>query len=110
MLVDEKDNTLSEDKKIVETFNTFFGNIMKNLNISINSKVFEYVSMIQDPIIAAFERYKQHPSISKIKKHIRDEFFFDFKHIDHKKMAEILKAIKTKKTKQENDIPTKLMN
>ena len=110
MLVDEKDNTLSEDEKIVETFNTFFGNIMKNLNISINSKVFEYVSMIQDPIIAAFERYKQHPSISKIKKHIRDEFFFDFKHIDHKKMAEILKAIKTKKTKQENDIPTKLMN
>ena len=84
-LVDEEDNTLSEDQKIVETFNKFFSNIMKNLNISINSEVFEYVSMIQGPIIAAFERYKQHPSIFKIKKHIRDEFFFDFKHIDHKK-------------------------
>ena len=34
-LVDEKGNTLSEDEKIAETFNKFFGNIIKNLNISI---------------------------------------------------------------------------
>ena len=33
MLVDEKGNTLSEDEKIVEAFNKFFGNIIKNLNI-----------------------------------------------------------------------------
>ena len=28
-IVDEKDNTLSEDEKIAETFNKFFGNIKK---------------------------------------------------------------------------------
>ena len=39
-IVDEKDNTLSEDEKIAETFNKFFGNIIKNLNISINSDTF----------------------------------------------------------------------
>ena len=33
MLVDEKGNTLSEDEKILEAFNKFFGNIIKNLNI-----------------------------------------------------------------------------
>ena len=37
-LVDEKGNTLSEDEKIAETFNKFFGNI-KNLNISINNEL-----------------------------------------------------------------------
>ena len=85
-LVDEKGNTLSEeDEKIAETFNKFFGNIIKNLNISINSEVLEDVSMIQDPIIAAIEKYKRHPSILKIKKHIRVESYFDFKHIDDKK-------------------------
>ena len=32
-LVNEKGNTLSEDEKIAETFNKFFGNIIKNVNI-----------------------------------------------------------------------------
>ena len=66
-LVDEKGNTLFEDEKIAETFNKFYGNIIKNLNISINSEVLEDVSMIQDPIIAAMEKYKRHTSILKIK-------------------------------------------
>ena len=57
-LVDEKDNTLSEDEKIAETFNKFFGNIIKNLNIPINNEVLEDVSIIQDPIIASIEKYK----------------------------------------------------
>ena len=60
-LVDEK------DEKTAETFNKFYGNIIKNLNISINSEVLEDVSMIQDPIIAAMEKYKQHTIILKIK-------------------------------------------
>ena len=78
----EKDNTLPEDEKIAETFNKFFGNIIKNLNIPINSDVLEDVSIIQDPIIAAIEKYKRNPSILKIKKQIRIENYFDFKHID----------------------------
>ena len=106
-LVDEKGNTLSEDEKIAETFNKFFGNIIKNLNISINSEVLEDVSMIQDPILAAIEKYKRHPSI--LKKHIRIENYFDFKHNDDRKMAEVLKVLNAKKAKQENDIPIKLI-
>ena len=104
-----KGNTFSEDEKIAETFNKFFGNIIKNLNISINSEVLEDVSMIQDPIIAAIKKYKRHPSILKIKKHITVENYFDFKHIDDKKMAEVLKFLNAKNAKQENDIPIKLI-
>ena len=65
--------------------------------------------MIQDPIIAAIEKYKRHPSILKIKKQIRMENYFNFKHINNKKMAEILKDLNAKKAKQENDIPIKLI-
>ena len=108
-LVDEKSNTLSEDEKIADIFNKFFGNIIKNLNVSINSEVLEDVLMIQDPIIAAIEKYKRHPSILKIKKHIRVESYFDFKHIDDKKMAEVQKVLNAKKAKQENYIPIKLI-
>ena len=41
--------------------------------------------MIQDPIIAAIEKYKRHPSILKIKEQIRIETYFEFKYIDEKK-------------------------
>ena len=81
----KKVNTLSEDEKIAETFNKFFVNIIKNLNISIKSEVLQDVSMIQDPIIAAIEKFKRHLSILKIKMHISVENYFDFKHIDDKK-------------------------
>ena len=74
-------NNLSEDEKIAETFNKFFDNIIKNLNISINSEVLEDVSMMQDPSIAVIEKYKRYPSILKIKKHIRVESYFDFKQL-----------------------------
>ena len=77
----------------MKRFFKFFGNIIKKLNISIDSKVLGDVSMIQDPIIAAIEKYKQHPSILTIRKHIRVENYFDFKYIDDKKMAEVLKEI-----------------
>ena len=87
---------------------TSFSETMKNLNISINSEVLEYVSIIQDPIIAAIEKYKRHPGILKIRKRIRVENYFDFKHIDNKEMAEVLKYLNAKKAKQENDIPIKL--
>ena len=59
--------------------------------------------MIQDPVRAAIVEYKRHPSILKIKKQIRIENYFDFKHIYDKKMAEVLKDLNAKKAKQEND-------
>ena len=96
-LVDEKDNTLSEDEKIAETFNKFFGNIIKNLNIPINSEVLEDVSIIQDPIISATVKYKRHPSILKNKKQMRIENYFDFKHIDDKKNSRGTQRFKCKK-------------
>ena len=80
----EKVILISEDEKVAETFNEFFGNIIKILNIFINIEVLEDVSIIQDPIIADIEQYKRHPGILKIKKHIRVENYFDSKHTDDK--------------------------
>ena len=95
---DEKDNTFSEYEKIAETFNQFLGEI-KKINIPINSDVLEDVSTMQDPIMAAIEKYKQHPSILRIKKQIRIENYFDFKHIYDLKRAEVLKDLNAKLAK-----------
>ena len=53
--------------------------------------------MIQDPIIAAIEIYKRHTSMLKIKKNIRVENYFDFKHINDKKNGKGTKRFKCKK-------------
>ena len=49
------------------------------------------------------EKYKLHPSILKIKKQIRVENYFNFKHVDNQKV------LNAKKAKQENDIPIELI-
>ena len=67
------------------------------------------VSIIQDPIIAAIEKYKRHSSIFKIKNKIKIENYFDFKNTDDKKMPEVLKDLSAKKAKQENDVSLKLI-
>ena len=66
--------------------------------------------MIQYHIIAATEKYKRHPSVLKIKKEIRIENYFDFKHIDDKNIWQrYLKIKMQKKVKQENDMPVKVI-
>ena len=70
--------------RIAEKFTEFFGNIVKKLNIPINNEDLEDDLMIQDPVQAAIDKYKLHPSILKIKNLIRIENYFHFKHIDYK--------------------------
>ena len=36
------------------------------LDISIDNKALDDITMMQDPVIAAIENYKQHPSILKM--------------------------------------------
>ena len=50
-----------------ETFLFIFWKHKKNLNIPINNEVLEDVSMIQDPIIAAIEKYKRNLVSLKLK-------------------------------------------
>ena len=66
MLV-ENDEIISEDRKIAESLNSFFSNIVKNLKIpeykSHNDSLFENVS---DPILTVILKYRNHPSILAI--------------------------------------------
>ena len=61
--------------------------------------------MIQDPIMAAIEKYKR-PLVSL---RLRSILKLKIKHIDDKKMAVVLKVLNAKKAKQENDAPIKLI-
>ena len=63
----DNNDIISDDSKIAETFNIFFTNAVKNLNISIDPALTSNTDHVEDPINKAIEKYKNHPSIVKIK-------------------------------------------
>ena len=65
---------MNEDGKIVKTeketaqvFNNFFGNIVKNLNISQYSDFDPIIENVKHPTVKAILKYEKHPSILAIR-------------------------------------------
>ena len=58
---------VTDDLKIAEIFNDYFANITQDLEIT-DTGTYRLPSMgIEDPVDKAVEKYKNHPSIKKIK-------------------------------------------
>ena len=78
----ENEEIISDENKICEIFNDYFGNIIANLKISQNENV-QYVETkgLSDPVLIAIETYEQHPSIVAIKSTLSADESFSFTHI-----------------------------
>ena len=79
--------------------------IIKELKIPIDSSLFEDVSMLEEPLLAAAQKYKRHPSIHKITGMIRQNDLFYFHHDDCDIMLTILQNISCKKAARQGGIP-----
>ena len=67
-----KSNKLSNiDLKCVEIFNTLFNCIVHKLEVLINDSLLEDVSVTEDPILAAVQKYKRRPILHKRKEDLR---------------------------------------
>ena len=64
----EKREILKTDLETAEVLNTFFENIVKNLEINQHSSFGPVMSNVKDPTFRAFLKYKDHPSIAAIQK------------------------------------------
>ena len=64
----ENDKTITNNKGLAETFNTFFSKIVPNLNIYNNLGDDITNPNITDPVFCSIKKYENHPSILKIKK------------------------------------------
>ena len=60
----EKENIISNYKKVAETFHKFFSNNVKTLNISQNLYLISGTSQT-DPVLQQIEQFSKHPSIIK---------------------------------------------
>ena len=53
--------------KIVEVFNEYFANILGEFDLTENKAKLSFSGNIEDPIEQEVHKYKNHPSIEKIK-------------------------------------------
>ena len=62
---------LSEESKLTDTFNKFFSNVVKKLKIEKDDSLLNDVMEETDPILMAIKKYKNHPSILRIKSYFK---------------------------------------
>ena len=106
--ISEKGKILKTESETAESLNSFFSNIVKNLNISRYSEFDHVTENIADPTLKAIFKYKDHPSILAIHSHCEKETFrFSEGNIEDIR-KDILKLDKNKAS-QHSDIPIKII-
>ena len=81
---------LSQNLEVAETFNAFFSNIVKEMNISLGQELLTEADHIEDAVLRIIERFKKHPSVVAIFENHKDSAF-SFRHVS---LDETTKEIK----------------
>ena len=78
----ENNNIVSDDYEIAETFEVFFENAVKNLNVLGDSDSLSPTFHLDNPVNIAVEKFKNHPSITLIKSNVNVSSNFFFKEVN----------------------------
>ena len=76
----KENEIISKDEEISETFNSFFKNAVKSLDIQENKYLLSITDGINDPIEFALKKYAVHPNVLNIKEAV-SESRFSFKEV-----------------------------
>ena len=111
MTLIDNEEIIMGDYNTAKVLNTFFSNIVSNLNIAEYSNCEPLANNISDPILKCVVKYRNHPSILAIgevcKKHPRRPF--SFSKINREEILEEILKLETSKACQDTDIPTKII-
>ena len=105
----ENGEIVKTEKETAEVFNNFFGNIVKNLNISQYSDFDPIIEKVKDPTLKAILKYEKHPSILAIRTKCNRNGAFSFKEVSFKEIETEIRLLKLNKASQYSDIPTKII-
>ena len=75
----EDNEIISENEQISESFNNFFANAIINLNIPQYEDPTSNTDGIDDPVLRAIEKSKNHPSMKLIKLTVKIMLVFVFR-------------------------------
>ena len=105
----EKDEVLQDDDLIAKELNKFFKNAVSTLNVKENRFITSRSSDgITDPVDKTIDKYKFHPSIILIQKHLKNHVF-SFKTVEIGDIEKEINNIFPKKATTSNSIPSKIL-
>ena len=108
--ISEKDEILKTESETAETLNSFFSNIVKNLNISRYNEFNPVTENIADPTVKAIFKYKDHayPSILAIQSNFEKETF-RFSGVNIEDIKKDILRLDKNKASQHSHIPIKII-
>ena len=105
----EEDEIISKDSEVAEVLNTFFSNIVSNLNIPEYQMNDPISDNINDPVLKAIAKYKIHPSIKAIEKIPKPDNLFNFSNVDKEEVFKEIISLDASKASQDTHVPTKVI-
>ena len=106
----EGDKIISEDREVAEILNTFFSNIIDNLELKKDDKIlYDTEHNMSDHISTIIEKFKSHPSVLKINELNEDNAVFHFDTISEETLLNIIATLDKKKATAQGGIPTKFL-
>ena len=105
----ENDEIIKTEKGTAKVLNAFFSNIVQNLDIQQYNVDDLICENINDPLLKAIVRYRNHPSTVAIKKFCNSKSHFSFKNVQKEEILKELNNLNINKATQNTDIPTKII-
>ena len=104
----EGDEIISDDVQVAKKFNTYFTNVVHKLNIEGYELNYCYNSELDD-ISDIINKFKNHPSILKLKENIKLETNFHFETVTNAIIKDKISSLNKKKPTTFNNIPTRIL-
>ena len=109
IVLEEGNEVISDDRKLVQTFNKYFVNIVPRFRITSFHE--NNVDINNDNIDNTITKFEGHPSIVVIKERMKNyNKTFTFQNVvSTDKVGSIIKKLNAKKASKSDDIPTKVI-
>ena len=112
IFLDESTEIIRNEVKVANIFNKYFVNMVPSMGITNNHIFLRNTNTSDDPLDKIIDKYKNHPSITCINKHMTNSelsFTFEPVFVTKNQVSNLIKHLKDRKAVQSTDIPTKLI-
>ena len=106
----ENENLVSDNAEVANCLNDFFSNIVKNLEIpkyEVEDDL--HLNMNSHPTLKAIFKYKNHPSITSVRRFHHQFSNFNFSCIDKNAVLKEISNLSTTKASEDTDLPVKML-
>ena len=100
---------ITNDTETAEVLNTFFSNIVRNLDIPEYADYGSIHEQISDTVLKAIVKYRYHPSIKPIQRVAKSNNLFSFINVDKEEILNEINSLDASKAAQYTDVPTKII-